>query len=290
MLSFEKFVTARHGLWLERSYQIPAPEYADVLRGHRYTNLWRELDRGTRHLFNNVQRPLWDNPAELIRHTYVYRVFNFRHTYEAIISFGINRPADELFEFLCSRGPNFNSSAYMRCNGLRPTCDAISNLAQLTQEAGLSQGCVAGDSKAVRRGISKLFSMGPFCGDQLMMDLAWRGGPFPLSFTPKFGPGAKRGFQYCQEDGPITKHDLIKIASEAILPNYRPVINGQPLEYGERELEHTLCELAKHVKVERANGKYVKMRKYNRGAETRNTTPFSWDPPLAIKHHETAII
>ena len=78
MLNFDRFTKARHDLWLERTYNIPAGPDSDELRPFHYTNLWRELDRGTVYLFNEVQQQSMAEPLKLVRDTIFYRTFNLR--------------------------------------------------------------------------------------------------------------------------------------------------------------------------------------------------------------------
>ncbi|MBM4056713.1 MAG: hypothetical protein FJ275_00545 [Planctomycetes bacterium] len=280
-MSFRAFTRARHQLWLERAYGAKAPKEADALRPHHYTNLWRELDRGTVFLFNEVQRPRLHDRPELIRHTILYRIFNVRETYEDVcFRFGnhLHRgvTAENLYEFLSSRDKNF-TNAYVRCCDLRLVCEQLANLDGHLYDIG--SRLEYGQVDEARDAISRIYSFGAFTGDQLMMDLCWEGGPFAARFAPKFGPGAQRGLAYCMENGYGNVNHLLRTGHEEIPEASRPTVNGLPIAYDLRTLEHTLCELSKHVKFQTRGDRQVKMRSYRPSASPVDPLPFAWGAP-----------
>ena len=280
-MTFREFTRARHQLWLERTYGIPAGGGANPLRQHHYTNLWRELDRGTVFLFNEVQRPRLDDPLELVRHSIIYRTFNVRETYEDVcFRFGNSLhkgvTAEKLYEHLSGRDRNF-TNAYVRCCDLKLVCEQLANLDE--HLAPIAAGLTHGAENIARDAISRIYSFGSFTGDQLMMDLCWEGGPFKTKFNPKFGPGAQRGLAYCMENGFGNVTHLLDAGDEEIPEDTRPTVNGLPVAYDIRTLEHTLCELSKHVKFEGRGEKQVKMRRYKRSELPVDPLPFAWNAP-----------
>jgi hypothetical protein len=280
-LTFREFARARHQLWLERTYGLAADPVADPLRGHHYTNLWRELDRGTVFLFNEVQRPRLDDPLELVRHSIIYRTFNVRETYEDVcFRFGNSLhggvTAENLYEHLSKRERNF-TNAYVRCCDLRLVCEQLANLDE--HLAPIAAGLMHGAEDVARDAISRIYSFGAFTGDQLMMDLCWEGGPFKARFNPKFGPGAQRGLAYCLESGFGNVTHLMDAGHEEIPEDSRPTAGGLSIAYDIRTLEHTLCELSKHVKFEGRGERQVKMRRYQRSERPVDPLPFTWGPP-----------
>jgi hypothetical protein len=289
-LTFREFTRARHELWLERTYARPASSTANVLRQHHYTNLWRELDRGTVYLFNNIQKPRLGNPLELVRHTIIYRTFNVRETYEdAYKKFGSSLhggvTAENLYEFLSAREKNF-TGAYVRCCDLKLVCEQLANLDDHIYTIASRLDYDRPDD--AREAISKVYSFGSFTGDQLMMDLCWEGGPFNVNFTPKFGPGAQRGLAYCLENGFGNVTHLLDAGEEEIPESTRPTVNGLPIKYDLRTLEHTLCELSKHVKFESRGDRQVKMRKYTPSGTPLDPLPFKWRAPISEHTAKTA--
>jgi hypothetical protein len=280
-MTFREFTRARHQLWLERTYGLPAACGASPLRQHHYTNLWRELDRGTVFLFNGVQRPRLHDKPELIRHSILYRIFNVRETYEAVWKkFGNDLmgqvTAGNLYEFLSARERNF-TNAYVRCCDLKLVCEQLVSLQDHVYDIGSK--LEYGGADEAREAISKIYSFGAFTGDQLMMDLCWEGGPFDVQFAPKFGPGAQRGLAYCMENGFGNVTNLLRAGDEEIPEATRPTVNGLPIAYDLRTLEHTLCELSKHVKYEGRGDRQVKMRRYSRSERPVDPLPFAWGAP-----------
>lgn len=284
-LSFREFVRARHEMWLERNYGVgPSTGGVEVLRPHHYTNLWRELDRGTIYLFNKVQRPRRGNPVELIKHTVLYRAFNVRETYDAAYKkFGNDLmgrvTAKNLYEFLSARERNF-TSAYVRCCDLRLVCEQLADLDDAA--AAIAVKLDYGLADEARAAISGIYSFGSFTGDQLMMDLCWEGGPFSVAYAPKFGPGARRGLAYCEENGYGGIGELLEAGGEEIPEARRPTVHGFPVAYDIRTLEHTLCELSKHVKFQNKGDRQVKMRPYRSGDDSPAGLPWSWRNPAVI--------
>lgn len=291
MLTFSEFVKARHELWLERTYAVEAGQAADALRPYHYTNLWRELDRGTIFLFNHVQRPALANPLKLVKDTILYRTFNLRETYEAIKGrFGPDplseATSEQLNDFLSKRDKNFNG-CYIRCNSLKLICDQLTDLEDTVEELVMQLSSRQG--KEARKTISTMYSFGNFTGDQLMMDLCWQGGYFDIEFEPKYGPGAQRGLQHCLDAGHKSKEELLELGSLAIPPEARPVFRGNEIAYDFRTLEHTLCELSKYVKLENRGTRQVKMRGYTPSEKKMDPLPFSWEEPLIIKTNEKVL-
>lgn len=291
-LTFREFTRARHQLWLERTYGTQAGPNADELRPHHYTNLWRELDRGTVYLFNNIQKQRFGDPLDLVRHSIIYRTFNVRETYEDVWKkFGNSLhkgvTAENLYEFLSQREKNF-TGAYVRCCDLKLVCEQLANLDDHVYT--IASRLDYGQGKDAREAISKVYSFGSFTGDQLMMDLCWEGGPFGVEFVPKFGPGAQRGLAYCVENGYGNVTHLMDAGAEEIPESTRPRVNGFPVQYDLRTLEHTLCELSKHVKFQNRGDKQVKMRRYQPSQAPLDPLPFKWKTPAeytpaGIGHH-----
>lgn len=289
-LTFREFARARHELWLERTYGT-APEHAEhaeVLRPHHYTNLWRELDRGTVYLFNQVQRPRRADPVELVRHTIIYRAFNVRETYEAVCEkFGSSLhegvTAENLYDFLSRRGRNF-TNAYVRCCDLKLVCQQLAALDDVATSIGMRLDHNLVDE--ARDAISGIYSFGLFTGDQLMMDLCWEGGPFNVRFSPGFGPGAERGLAYCLDNGFGGVSHLLDVGEEEIPEDARPAVHGSPIAYDLRTLEHTLCELSKHIKFQERGDRQVKMRRYMPNeSDPAPGLPWCWRDPVGITAH-----
>ena len=82
--AFWKFIFARHLIWYKR-FQLgqPAPWTDDpIMLEYKFTNVYRELDRGTIYLLDNIIGE--GSEVEQIFNIIFYRMFNRIETYEAV--------------------------------------------------------------------------------------------------------------------------------------------------------------------------------------------------------------
>lgn len=288
-MTLARFAAARHAMWLKKSYDFEwsaaVPEDVAELGANHYTNLWRELDRNSIYLMNEIQRPA-PNPVALIMDTIIFRLFNKIETWEAIRdAYGDNFIyGDELHGLLRRREKNF-TGAYVRCCDLGLVCATVNEI-QLGISENIYEALVSRDVKAAKKIVRSIYSIGDFLTDQLMMDLIWDNGPFDLEYVPAFGPGAKRGLQYCIDSEQSDVLQLLEQVNAAVPPEYRPWADGRPVAFGRRELEHTLCEYFKYVKLKQADGKKVKIRTYNKSERVMDTVPAMWMPPNPWRRKE----
>lgn len=296
VLLIAEFARLRHRMWLTKTYgekKYPLPDAASALTPYHFTNLWRELDRNSVYLFNDVQQPNGDDLAGSVLDTLRFRVFNKIETNEAMLAeFGSLDAAfangKKLHSFLKEREGNF-TGAYIRCPSLERLCDETQNnrLNPLADE--VAELLQAGDGRGVCKKVTELYSIGSFLADQLAMDLTWIGGPVDAAtgknaenlFTPGFGPGARRGQAYCLETGQGTSREVLESIRQVFASEPLPRVYGKPVGFNERELEHTLCEYQKHVRVARsvtrAGGK---MRVFNQQRDPNRRVvaalPYTW--------------
>ena len=296
VLPITEFARLRHRMWLTKTYgakRYPLPDAASALTPYHFTNLWRELDRNSVYLFNDVQQPHGDDLTGAVLDTLRFRVFNKIETLDAVRKeFGLLDVAfssgKNLFAFLKDREANF-TGAYIRCPSLERLCDAVqsSRLAPLADHR--TALLRAGDGRGVRKKVTELYSIGSFLADQLTMDLTWIGGPVDQEtgrdaenlFTPKFGPGAKRGEKYCLETGQGTAQEVLENIRQVFASEPVPRVYGKPVGFNGRELEHTLCEYQKHVRVARATSPAGgKMRVFNQQRDPNRRAvaalPYTW--------------
>jgi hypothetical protein len=295
VLPIVDFAVIRHRMWLTKTYgekKYPVDRRAHVLAPYHFTNLWRELDRNSVYLFNTVQQGAGDL-VDVVADTLRFRLFNKIETNEAILEkFGTLKKAfrdgEKLYDFLKDREANF-TGAYIRCPNLHTVCTTAQNdqLEPLAREvATLLQ---AGDGRGVRKKVMELYSIGSFLADQLAMDLTWVGGPVDKLhggnaeklFTPGYGPGARRGVAYCAETGQGTPDEVLENIRQAFASEPLPRVLGKPVGFNGRELEHTLCEYQKHVRVAKATTRAGgKMRVFNANRDPNRKVvaalPYTW--------------
>ena len=285
-LSFAEFLTARHSLWLERTYGVASAVDDASLRSFRFTNLWRELDRGTVYLFNEVQQRFLHDTTMLICHSILYRVFNHADPYERVSRefgdyFYLDSKASDLFSFI-KELPIGCSAAYARQVNVQKTSEQLTRLQPHALE--IEKALIAGDALAVRKAVLKIYSIGKFTADQATMDFCWEGGPFAGSdFSPSLGPGARDGLETCRLSGDGDDLSrLLLVGDSALETDTRPTVGGRAVRFDMRALEHSLCEFSKYVKTHnRAAPGRAGKRVYS-PASSPAGLPYSWSPPPRV--------
>lgn len=288
-IDFGHFVRARHALWLDKTYGIPAenflePKYLDMLRGYHLTNVWRELDRGTLAVINDLQWPS-TTVYQAVWRTLLYRFFNDWSGYNRYMESvkELYEPTVDEIKAIMAQAGNF-SGAYIRTikldtaiaalKSLPIFADRVSTLLEQHPKLGEPE-LIEANRKEIRRILGEIPSFGNFLGDQLMLDFSWYGNPWYLTgFKPGLGPGASRGlerlgmtFQQAKTEVEFWLADtprprvLISLGDK----NYSAI--EVPITYV--EIEHQLCEAEKLWKLHQARdeneGRKVKMRGYKTG-------------------------
>jgi hypothetical protein len=89
VLAFWRFIVERHRLFLRRFvWRTPPPWTSDpVVATICTTNVYRELDRGTRYVIVQILPHASEAPADTLFNVLVYRTFNLIETYEALGGF-----------------------------------------------------------------------------------------------------------------------------------------------------------------------------------------------------------
>lgn len=309
-ITFTDFVRTRHALWLQKTYGVPATKYAnqehvDTLSQFHLTNIWRELDRGTLAVINDLQLPSVNNFLAVHR-TLLYRFFNswtgYNRYMETVRVVGM--PTDDECNYILNQPGNF-SGAYIRTvqrsiaikalKSLSTHAVAIGNILQDHQLLD-SHTEIEESKKKLRDELGRIPSFGNFLADQLMLDFCWHGNPWHLAgFKPGLGPGAKRGLE--RMDATFIEARAIMIDALADMPRPQLLlkVDGEatlvPVPVTYVEVEHQLCEAEKLWKFDEAQaegeGRRVKMRTYKavnpreKGGKPvlQNPLPKSWVAP-----------
>lgn len=288
ILTIDAFARARHELWLERQYGLETdnPD-VEVLRPFHYTNLWRETDRASVFLFNEIQQPT-ESFYGTILFTAAFRTFNKVETWKTLVdNWEFIGTPEAMFMALKAQGKAF-TGAYVRCPDLMTVCRMLA--VQLPGVAmNASHYLADGDMQGLWKELRTLYSFGDFLTDQLVMDLDWTGSKVGYrGFAPKWGPGAKRGMAVALEQYKTEyKTEILRRVGLAIPLDWRPQFNGMPVGFGDRELEHTACEYFKHVKHAQRGDSRVKMRTYV-PQKAPAGLPWSWQEPQIIKEQTHA--
>lgn len=102
------WIVARHEMYLARVRGRPADEWTDdlILRRHRFTNVFRELDRVTqyeiRHVINGHPIPSTDNEdaiREAVFRVLIFKIFNRPSTWELLNESDVGPVSWKTFDF-----------------------------------------------------------------------------------------------------------------------------------------------------------------------------------------------
>lgn len=290
----EGFVRLRHRAWLSRTYGFKFDDSELVpFSKYRYTNIWRELDRNTRYLINNVQENTSGSLETDILNTLRFRMFNRIDTAEYLVGhFGkyeqAFESADVLYDLLKSRKPNF-TAAHASTFGLRNACNSLQTDRLLETVTACANNIKDGDQQEAWKTIRRIHGIAKFMGDMVIMDVTWMGSAYyseDTAFFPDYKRGAKNGLDYCKETGQGGIEELLAKCQDALADEPVPLLDGTPIVFGHRELEHSVCEYSKYVRVSQATTvsyNDVHMRRYSPGTYTDSVDvdplPIRWSQP-----------
>lgn len=293
-LQFFKFAHERHKIYLKKSSGAPAPWTSDhILQHYKFTNVYRELDRTTVWFRENVRSKV-TSPAEQLLAAVVFRWFNRIATGEAIFSqldtnkttawdrLLVTGNADCLLEPIktyCGKGPYVTGAYIIKTpDNLTKTEGVIQcikwfmeNEFFFTPEHHEGYRKVA-ERLAAERGIHTLESVWrwlrkfPYLGDFMAYEIVT-----DLRHTPLLdkapdimlwanpGPGAARGLSRIFEDDPSAYSQNNKIKLNRLMRNLLEAsLTVWPEEWPAlemRDIEHTLCEYDKYMRVARGEGR-----------------------------------
>ena len=259
--SFFDFVRERHLIWHRRLVERrPRPWTTDpVLDRFQFTNVYRELDRGTIWYKENMAAGCPPGP-ELLWRTIAYRLLNRAETFErarlpAAGRWGKGRAAfaAALKKIKRAGRPVFTGAHQVPFAGVDEyieTLDAANaGLAGLTAALRAAAGLreVVGHLRSIPR-------VGPFLANQVALDLVMVGAlPLAEDWVAE-GPGSGRGMDLLFPDR--TKKEFVALAAflrdraesyfAATRPPFPyPIVDGRKLRLGLFAIEHSLCEFYK---------------------------------------------
>lgn len=278
------FINERHMIYMKKKTGWKYPWTEDpILCEYKFTNIFRELDRGTIWYAENIREPYKDHP-ELFFHTCAYRMINYYPTYEDILK--------QLGFF-----NDFSATAFSKVMRDRKACGL-----KVFTGAHLLTGTLGGDkiNQVVNVGLQsiwdsrhevepqegdtlekafnrlmqgKLYGMGPFIAYEIITDLRhtrYLKGASDIKLWANPGPGAKRGIErlckvfWHKSDGTSkpkisksnrpTDKDYIDVMRW--LQHYCNEKNGMHVPTMEmRDVEHSLCEFDKYERARLGQGR-----------------------------------
>ena len=276
---FFGFVCERQSIWHRRVIEGESPPWTDdpVLRRYRFTNVYRELDPGTRYAIDEILDR--DVPGtDRLFNVMVYRLIGRESTHRAL---GFLRPETfdrERFESVLedrrrSGHAVFTGAYTVSGYAWRGSSNKIENVASLFEEIAADFPSTsrrvfeAASAKDAYEAIRSHPGFGRFLAYQVLVDLLYpletTGGESLLSFSPdewaKAGPGAQRGIGLLAAGR--TEDELAVMTW--LWENQRDEFRRRSLSFpyrrtdaGEREpsladVQNCLCEFSKYRAIQR---------------------------------------
>lgn len=265
-----QFTNERHSIYLKRQRGEPWPWTDDViLQTYKFTEVFRELDKGTIWLRQNWREPFAEHPM-LFFNICLYRQFNWIPTAE-YIGFQEDWDADNVYQKLSwykAQGNQLYTNAHM-VRGPIEQRDGSSEKLHYTVYSILDNLMYnikqyepqPGDTlQSAFNRLVRAYGFGGFVAYEVISDLRWThylNTADDIKSWANAGPGAIRGLNRLlgipakagmrQEDAVVLMRELLTLSN---------AYNAQYMPYWDmRVVEHTLCEFSKYEKVRLGEGR-----------------------------------
>lgn len=281
LLSFFGFARERHLITLKRMEGLPAPWTDDeVLRTNRFTNVFRELDTTTIWFRESIRDPLRDSPW-VVPATVIFRWFNRITTGQIMLDPAVGLLegrfwASNFEQLMRARYPNgpWVTGSYMVFSGknngdkLTGLLSFIAGFMEWWEQRGGDQFRLKPSMRKAHELLSEVDGLSGFTAYEVVTDLRWTKAVHSgdCRFWAHTGPGATRGVSrllYGAEDR-LRQESLLD--QELCLKTMRELLrhSGDPEYWPQndlswpawelREVEHTLCEYDKYLRIRRGQG------------------------------------
>ena len=279
---FWYWINERHRIYLVRKDGKGWPWTKDkILQTYSFTNVYRQLDRVTQEwakryatLLNSGKGLRGVPPEDILFQCAQFRLFNWPETYDALY-YGLRRwdmrKAIELLTARKAEGRQIFTGAYIIPNAGRSDpkvqviCEALDALYQDRQKLTRKIMRFASMEKTVEL-LQKYPTIGGFIGYEIACDLRHTrvlGHALDVNSWANPGPGARRGIhRLLIGDRHLTgkKPDYVaamrQLLSQARAGAIAPHVTAHaewPFEM--REIEHSLCEFDKYMRVKNDEGR-----------------------------------
>lgn len=280
--SFWYWVNARHAIYLNRQAGVPWPWTDDpILQEYKFTNVFRELDTGTRWCKTMIRDPYADHP-ELFFNVATYRRYNWTDTQSClgfIKDYGPER-RKRIVNFMLKRraqGIQIFTGAHMLCGNVKDPETGILPDNKVEQIFDISFKLLwekrkemepqPGDTleQAFNRFLAaKIPGYGSFIAYEVISDLRWTRYLQDASDIMTWanpGPGATRGIKRLYGLG-VGQWGQLAFSKAALIGHMRWLLehsDGYKADYVPamelREIEHSLCEWDKYMRVSLGEGR-----------------------------------
>lgn len=258
---FFNWINERHMIYLKKEItKAPFPWTEDpILRDYKFTNAFRQLDKGTLRLTAMLGKFRQESEDCDIVWTIVwYRMFNFYVHADWVMKQRRLPDIKTLDEYL--RGLHYAdqqvfTGAHLTCG--RPGEDKLDTHLDSLYDVWPERRDITqrikddGTMKGTFKILKEIFCVGPFIAYEMTCDLRfWIIPDAPDKLTwANIGPGAKRGLE--RLGLPVTQDSLQKLF--AMRAEYLKPHVSELFEL--REIEHSLCEFDKYERVRNGEGR-----------------------------------
>jgi hypothetical protein len=274
---FWYWVAERHAIFLRRQAGQPKPWTTDpILRDYKFTNPFRENDRGTVWLRENfLIQHYHDDPRLVAGNICWYRMFNWWGTGETLgwrtswdveaIKIKLHHGADYLGHQVFT-GAHIVYSPPGRSK-IDAIVDVCADLWTLCQETAWSIGVESTSLQYVFELLKTVHCVGNFMAYEMVTDMRHTKlleKALDIMTWANMGPGAKRGLQRLgmdcrnQEEGCESMRALLRRApfeyvAQFAIPGGIVDLSEMP-QFEMRDIEHSLCEFDKYCRVKFGEG------------------------------------
>lgn len=259
------WITERHSIFLKRLSGEPWPWTDDsILRDYKFTNVFRQLDRGTI-ILNRLLKTTDDMPLKMFTIVW-YRLFNRAEHAEA---FKVAPTFSAISQYLVGHkltGGTVFTSAHMVHGS--PGKDKLQEHLEACMGAWEHRKLLwdfYAETKSIRNVFDWLVTwpcIGRFLAYEIVCDMEFVRPSSDYDTWANVGPGAARGLRMLGLSPTLTAMKyLLEIA-----PNHLPdwVTRSPHAKFSLREIEHSLCEFSKYWRAKTGLGRprvrYVPLR------------------------------
>lgn len=262
---FWYFISERHAVYINRMHEFPKPWTKDpILQTYKFTNVFRQLDRGTVWLTDNFIKPHENDPHDLILANVAwYRMFNWTGTGE-LLGWRTSWPKAALTKKLVraqKRGDQVFTGAHIvwgepglsKIDGVMKACTAVWQRRNLLARLARFHRSLEVTFEHLR----EIRGLGGFTAYEIVSDLRWT----PLlqdardvNTWANVGPGALRGLRRLNPE--MRTRDGLNAMIDLLWRGTDPKVRGAHVPRLElRDIEHSLCEFDKFCRVKFGEGR-----------------------------------
>jgi hypothetical protein len=280
---FWYWINERHAIYLKKQAKGPWPWTNDkILQNYKFTNPFRQNDRVTVEWTNRyLKLPKKMSHGDIIFQCCLFRLFNWPQTYDTLM-FGMSKwdraKAVALIDNMKKEGKQIFTGAYIIPSAGRTDpkhwmiCEVLD---KIHSERGEIAAAIqkANSMEAATYILQRYHSVGPFIAYEIVCDLrhtkVLAGASDTMSWANP-GPGAKRGIHRLitgshewnkgrRPDYQEAMRALLQMAPRRLLKG----VKSESWPFEMREIEHSLCEYDKYMRVKMKQGKPRSRYTYN---------------------------